>query len=262
MSGQAPVIVTQLERVGPTAEAHSLHDSNGGREDVTNGAASTVFVVDRSWKSRMALSQVLAAAGYQVRLFESAEHFLGVSDVDTPGCLLVDLCVAGAGGLALQRALAGLPCARPIVFTTDIGDIETSVQAMKSGAVDFLMKPIDVDRLLVAIERAMQRDIRQRLQYATRSVIQQRFQRLTPRERQVMARIICGLLNKQIGADLGIGEKTVKVHRARVMSKMGARSVPALVHLGARVGLAGETWQTHATRPVHERWRCTGGLHL
>jgi FixJ family two-component response regulator len=132
--------------------------------------------------------------------------------------------------------------AAPTVFVVDgsrdKGDIHTSVQAMKAGAVDFLTKPIDDDRLIAAIEEALRRDAEQRQEDALRSMINQRLGTLTRRERQVMMHVICGRLNKHIAAELGIGEKTVKVHRGRVMSKMTVRSVPELVYLGARVGLA------------------------
>lgn len=201
------------------------------------GAASTVFVLDRSSESRIALSHVLTGVGYSVRSYESTAQFLTEQDDATPGCLLIDLYMGGLGGLALQRVLAGSPVARPIVFLTDGGDIETSVQAMKAGAVDFLTKPIDNLRLIAAIDQALRRDAEQRLARAFRHIIQQRFETLTPRERQVMEHVMRGRLNKQIAAEIGIGEKTVKIHRGRVMSKMAVRSVAALVHLGVRLGL-------------------------
>ncbi len=139
--------------------------------------------------------------------------------------------------MELQRALDGSPNARPIVFLTGMGDIPTSVQAMKAGAVDFLTKPIDAKRLFAAIEQALRLNAEQRLERTIRNTIEQHLQTLTPRERQVMAQVIRGRLNKQIAADLGTGEKTIKVHRARVMSKMHVRSVPELVQLAARVGI-------------------------
>jgi FixJ family two-component response regulator len=203
-----------------------------------NGEVSTVFIVDDAREVRAALSRVLTAAGYQARSFESAERFLEEQDVEAPGCLLLDICMPGLSGLELQRALIGSECARPIVFLTGAGDVETSVHAMKAGAVDFLTKPIDDLRLFAAVEQALRRDAEQRLRAAIRGRIHQRLETLTPRERQVMGQVVRGRLNKQIAADLGTGEKTVKVHRARVMSKMEARSVAELVQLGARVGVA------------------------
>jgi FixJ family two-component response regulator len=202
-----------------------------------NGTTSTVFIVDDAREVRMGLSRLLAAAGYQVRAFESASCFLKEHDAEAPGCLLLDVCMPGLSGLDLQRTLVGSPGARPIVFLTGRGDIQTSVHAMKEGAVDFLTKPVDDVQLFAAVDQALKRDAEQRLERAIRDTIQKRLAMLTPRERQVMAHVIRGRLNKQIAADLGTGEKTVKVHRARVMSKMVARSVAELVQLAARVGV-------------------------
>ena len=145
---------------------------------------------------------------------------------------------AGLSGLDLQRLFVEMPCARPIVFISGRSDIQTSVNAMKAGAVDFLTKPIDDVRLVAAVEQALRRDAEQRRDRAMRNMIQHRLKELTRRERQVMEHVIRGRLNKQIAVDLGIGEKTVKVHRARVMPKMGVRSVAELVQLVARVGVA------------------------
>ncbi len=202
-----------------------------------NGKVRTVFVVDDAQEVRKALYRVLSAAGYEVCLFESAERFLREQDAETPGCLLLDICMPGLSGLELQHALVGLPGARPIVFLTGRGDIQSSVNAMKEGAVDFLTKPIDDVQLFAAVDAALRRDEEQRLDGAIRRMINRRLETLTPRERQVMAYVVRGRLNKQIAAELGTGEKTVKVHRARMMSKMVARSVAELVQLGARVGV-------------------------
>jgi RNA polymerase sigma factor (sigma-70 family) len=202
-----------------------------------NAVTRTVFVVDDAPGVCKSLARVLAAAGYRVRAFESAEDFLREHEADSPGCLLLDICLPGLSGIELQRALAGSPNALPIVFLTGMGDIQTSVDAMKEGAVDFLTKPIDSMRLFAAVERALRRDDEQRLHVSIRRVIHQRLDSLTPRERQVMTYVIGGLLNKQIAAELGTGEKTIKVHRARMMSKMVVRSVPELVKLGERVGV-------------------------
>jgi FixJ family two-component response regulator len=202
-----------------------------------NGEVRTVFIVDDAREVRTALARVLTIAGYQVYSFESAERFLEEHDAEAPGCLLLDICMPGLSGIDLQRSLVGSPRARPIVFLTGKGDIETSVHAMKEGAVDFLTKPIDNWRLFAAVEEALRRDAEQRLKGAIRSMIHHRLETLTPRERQVMSHVIRGRLNKQIAAELGTGEKTVKVHRARMMSKMVARSVAELVQLGARVGV-------------------------
>jgi FixJ family two-component response regulator len=197
----------------------------------------TVFIVEDSHDVCVALARMLTSAGCQVRSFESAECFLSDQDVATPGCLLLDVGLPGLSGIELQHQLAALRCARPIIFITGAADIQTSVRAMKQGAIDFLTKPIDPETLLAAIEQALRRDAQQRAEHAIYSMIDQRIQTLTKRERQVLEHVLCGQLNKQIAADLGIGEKTVKVHRARVMSKMTVRSVAQLVQLCARVGI-------------------------
>jgi FixJ family two-component response regulator len=193
----------------------------------------TVFIVEDSAEVRNALSRVLTAAGHQVRSFESAERFLSEPDEKVPGCLLLDICMPGLNGIELQRELAASPGARPIVFLTGMGDIQTSVHAMKEGAVDFLTKPVDPGQLLAAIDQALWRDSQQRMQRAIQVTFDQRFNTLTPRERLVMGHVVRGRLNKQIAGLLGCVEKTVKVHRARVMAKMRVRSVADLVRAEA-----------------------------
>ena len=199
---------------------------------------ATVFIVDD--EVRMGLSRLLAIAGYHVRAFESAERFLVDQDADTPGCLLLDVCLRGISGLELQHALAGSPRARPIVFLSGQGNIATAVHAMKAGAIDFLEKPIDDQRLFAAIEQALRLDAQRRLDQTVRRTILERFATMTPREQEVMMHVVRGQLNRQIAAELGIGEKTVKVHRGRVTTKMRVRSVPELMHLGARLGVKSE----------------------
>ncbi len=216
-----------------------------------NGAG-TVFIVDDAREVRSGLSRVLGAAGYQARSFESAERYLEgleARDCESPGCLLLDICMPGMSGLDLQRALIESGRSRPIVFLTGYGDIEKGVHAMKAGAVDFLTKPIDSARLIAAVEEAMRLDAAEREERALRSLIRKRLATLTMRERQVMEQVTRGKLNKQIAVQLGIGEKTVKVHRARVMSKMIVDSVPELVRLAARVGIANEVPSTEAWAP-------------
>jgi FixJ family two-component response regulator len=203
-----------------------------------NESEPTVFLVDDSREVRIALTRLLSAAGYAVRAFDSAESFLEEQDAKSPGCLLLDLCLPGLSGVQLQHALAKSACSRPIIFLTGMGDIQISVKAMKEGAVDFLTKPIDNRQLFAAVEQALQRDAVQRREEAIHNLIHRRFDTLTPREREVMVQVIRGRLNKQIAADLGTGEKTVKVHRARVMAKMEARSVAELVQLAERVGIS------------------------
>jgi len=200
--------------------------------------ASTVFIVDDVQDVRTALARLLTSGGYRVRLFESAEHFLEEQDGAEPGCLLLDIGLPGLSGIELQRALLDSPYARPIIFLTGMGDIPASVSAMKAGAVDFLTKPIDRLRLFAAIEEALRRDTAQRWECAVRRTIEQRFNQLTRREREVLTRVVRGRLNKQIAWEFSVGEKTIKVHRSRVMQKMGARSVPDLVRLAECVGIA------------------------
>jgi FixJ family two-component response regulator len=222
------------------------------REIAVQNAAPTVFIVDDAPEVRRSLSRVISAAGYEVCAFESAEEFLAEHHGDVPGCLLLDICLPGLSGIELQHALIGSPNALPIIFLTGMGDVETSVGAMKKGAVDFLVKPIDSMRLFAAVELALRRDEEQRQQAAILRVICQRRGSLTPREGEVMAQVIRGRLNKQIAVEMRIGEKTVKVHRARMMSKMGARYVAELVQLGARVGMEIEpTLDTQATLLSH-----------
>ena len=198
----------------------------------------TVYVVDDTLEVRVALSRLLTSAGYHVHQFESAQRFLAEQDAETPGCVLLDICMPGMSGLELQRALVRSKIGRPIVFLTGLDDVETCAHAMKAGAVDFLTKSGEETRLFTAIDQALHVDREARRTRAVNEMIEERIEALTPRERQVMEQVVFGRLNKQIAAELGTGEKTVKVHRARVMSKMGARSVAELVQLAARAGVA------------------------
>lgn len=202
-----------------------------------NRTQATVFVVDDSPGIRVALTCILEVAGYQVRAFESAERFLKEQDAEAPGCLLLDVRMPGMSGIDLQRALAVSTRRRPIIFLTGHGDIETSVQAMKMGAVDFLTKPIEDSRLFSAVDQAIGLDLAERCERAISEMVERRLLVLTQRERRVMELVIRGRLNKQIAVALEIQEKTVKVHRGRVMEKMGVHSVAALVRLVARAGI-------------------------
>jgi FixJ family two-component response regulator len=207
--------------------------------------APTIFIVDDAMEVRKSLSRLLKIAGYRVQTFESAESFLKFDDGEAPGCLLLDVRMEGLSGPDLQHALANTGSIRPIVFLTGQGDVQTSVHAMKKGAVDFLTKPVDDMRLFAAVEEALRRDAKQRLKRSVLNTIRRRLRGLTPRETQVLMQIIRWRLNKQIAADLGTGEKTVKVHRARVMSKMMVRSVAELVQLCAQIGVSIEPTQGH-----------------
>jgi FixJ family two-component response regulator len=167
----------------------------------------------------------------------SAQEFLERHDPRAPGCLLLDVSMPGLDGLDLQAALAARGSAIPIVFLTGHGDVPMTVQAMKRGALDFLTKPVDDADLLEAIRVAIQKDAAQRRAQAELDDILQRLATLTPREREVLAHVVSGQLNKQIAGDLGTVEQTIKVHRARVMEKMRAQSVADLVRMAERAGI-------------------------
>lgn len=218
-----------------------------------NDRAQTVFVVDDTAEVRLGLTRLLGIAGYQVCAFESARRFLEEHDSTVPGCVVLDLCLPGTSGLDVQRWLSHLVPTRPVIFLSGYADIQTSVDAMKMGAVDFLTKPIDEVRLFAAIARALQLDFAHRYNCAIRRNIERRLQALTPRERQVMDQVILGRLNKHIAADLGISEKTVKVHRSHVMKKMVVRSVAELVGLAARVGLPEAGYRQSMSCPIPQK---------
>jgi FixJ family two-component response regulator len=200
-------------------------------------ATTVVFVVDDDASVRKSLTRVISAAGYAVEVFASAPEFLERAPVSGPCCLVLDVRMPGLTGMDLQNTLAHAVHRIPIVFITGHGDVAMSVAAMKSGAVDFLTKPFASKDLLGAIQRAVDRDTRDLGTEARTEDIQARARMLTPRERQVFALVVTGMLNKQIAAELGVVEKTVKVHRARVMDKMRARSVAELVRLADGVGV-------------------------
>lgn len=197
----------------------------------------TVFLVDDDPSVLKGLRRLLVAAGLNVAAFDSPQEFLARHDAAVPGCLVLDIAMPGLNGLELQQALAARGSALPIIFLTGHGDIPMSVQAMKRGAVDFLTKPVDDTDLLVAIRNAFEKDRMLRAGRAEVADIERRLATLTPREREVLAHIVFGRLNKQVAADLGTVEKTIKVHRARVMEKMQVRSLAELVRLAERVGL-------------------------
>ena len=202
-------------------------------------ATSTVFIVDDDASVLRSLARVVRQAGYEARTFPSAEEFLGAPPLPPqPACLVVDLTMPGIGGLELQRQLAASPAACPVIFISGNGTIPATVQAMKQGAVTFLSKPFDAEELLQAIAEAVAKHRRLLDANAQLAVIRRRIASLTDREREVMAWVITGALNKQIAGQLGIVEKTVKVHRARVLEKTGVTSVAELVRLCAAVGFA------------------------
>lgn len=199
---------------------------------------ATVFLVDDDASVRRALARLIKSAGYQVDTFASAREFLDKRvSRDGPACLVLDVRMPGLSGMDLQRELQAANAILPIIFITGYGDIPTSVKAMKAGAVDYLPKPVRDADLLRAIEQALARALREQDARAEIEDVQSRINSLTPREREVMERVIAGMLNKQIAFDLGTVEKTIKVHRARVMDKMGVESVAALVRLAEKVGM-------------------------
>jgi FixJ family two-component response regulator len=191
----------------------------------------TVFLLDDDAAVLKAVGRLLQAAGYRTKTYCSAEAFLSEQDASTPGCLVLDLAMPGLNGLAVQEALALQGIDRPIIFLTGQGTIPESVQAMRAGAVDFLTKPIDQPELLTAIRSAEERDKTQRDGEARHKIVRQKVAKLTRRERQVLALVVTGQQNKWIAYELGVREKTIKVHRSRVHEKMGVKSLAELVRM-------------------------------
>ncbi len=196
-----------------------------------------VFVVDDDSSVRSALSSLLRSVGLEVEVFASAQELLASSQLDAAACLVLDVRLPGSSGLELQRHLAASGMHVPIIFMTAHGDIPMSVKAIKAGAVEFLPKPFREQDLLDAIHQAIERDRARRADERDRNALAARFASLTPREQEVMVWVISGRLNKQIAADLGTSEVTVKIHRSHVMRKMKAASVADLVRMASRIGL-------------------------
>jgi FixJ family two-component response regulator len=202
-----------------------------------SNVAATIHLVDDDDRVLVALKRLLASAGHHVEAHRSAEDFLEHYDPEIPGCAIVDLGLPGMDGFGIQDALGTGNAERPIIFLTGNGDIPASVRAMKAGAVDFLTKPVDAPVLLAAVAQALYRDAQTRETSDERRNAEQRLASLTPREREVFGCVVVGRLNKQIAAELGTVEKTIKVHRGRMMEKMGVRTVADLVRLAAVVGI-------------------------
>jgi FixJ family two-component response regulator len=198
----------------------------------------TVFIVDDDASVLRALSRLVRTADHDVVTFESAQEFLDHHDASIPGCIVSDIAMPDIDGLQLQATLSASGTIRPIIFLTGRGDIPMTVRAMQAGAVDFLTKPVKDSDLLAAIDRARARDENARGDRAQLTEIDTSLNRLTPRERQVLDHVIAGRMNKQIAADLGTVEKTIKVHRGRMMQKMGVHSVADLVRITERAGIA------------------------
>lgn len=199
----------------------------------------TIFVVDDDAGVLKALARLLGARGYDVRSYTSPREFLAHHDATVPGCAVLDVSMPGLDGLELQRALSAEGSHRPVVFITGKGDIPTSVRAMKAGAVDFLTKPVSDKELLGAIARAESADDESRKIRIELASIQTKINTLTPREREVLTHVVAGRLNKQIAGDLGTVEKTIKVHRSRMMAKLGVRTVADLVRMVGKAGISG-----------------------
>lgn len=202
-----------------------------------NSGVPTIFVVDDDPAVLKSLGRLLRSAGLRVETCNSPQDFLARHNPALPGCLVLDVAMPGLNGLEVQQALAAIGDERPIVFLTGHGDIPTSVEAMKRGAVDFLTKPVNAVDLLRAIHSAIVKDSVRRLERDEVEEFKQRLATLTPREREVLPYVISGRLNKQIAGELGTAEKTIKVHRARVMEKMKVQSVAELVRLAERLGI-------------------------
>ena len=200
-------------------------------------AEPIVFVVDDDPSVCRAIRRLIGSVGLQVELFGSAQEFLRSKRADGPGCLVLDIRLPGISGLDFQRQLAEANIHIPIIFITAHGDIPMTVRAMKAGAVEFLTKPFRDQDLLDAIHVALERDRAKRKQEAEVATLRQRWESLTPREREVLPLVVSGLLNKQIAGEIGTSEATVKVHRSQLMRKMGTDSVADLVRLAERVGI-------------------------
>ena len=197
-----------------------------------------VFVVDDDAPIRESLKNLIRSVGLHVDTFASGQDFLKAKRPDIPGCLVLDVRLKGLSGLDLQKRMAEANIDIPIIFMTGHGDIPMTVQAMKAGAVEFLTKPFRDQELLDAINQALERDRKRRQERAKVADLHERYDSLTPREREVMGRVVAGLLNKQIAGELGTSETTVKIHRHQVMEKMDADSLADLVRMADKLGLS------------------------
>ena len=209
-----------------------------------------VFVVDDDISVRESLELLIKFAGWQPETFASAEDFLARPRTLAPSCLVLDVSLPDLNGLELQKLIAGDRIDMPIIFITGHGDVPMTVQAMKAGAIEFLMKPFDDEVLLSAIRNAINRSAAVLDDQAELKALRESYESLTPREQEIMRLVVAGMLNKQIGLKLGISEITVKAHRGKVMQKMKADSLAGLVKIAVRLGLAPAKNPWHATAPA------------
>jgi len=219
-----------------------------------SGSDPTVFVVDDDPSVRKSTERLVRAMGFAVRTFESAQAFLDAARDDGPACLVLDVELPGRSGLDLQRELARSGAEIPIIFVTGHGDIPMTVRAMKDGAAEFLTKPVRSQDLLDAIRAAVERDRARLGARRADAALRGRYERLTAREREVMALVVAGLLNKQIAGELGATERTIKFHRAHLMKKMQAESLAELVRMAAQLGK-----ETDASRPTRSEAKPSEG---
>jgi FixJ family two-component response regulator len=212
-------------------------DMSGSGPTLATSNVAVVFVVDDDVSVRESLELLIAYAGWQAQTFESAQQFLDAARVQAPSCLLLDVSMPGLNGLELQKRVASERADMPIIFITGHGDVPTTVQAMKAGAVEFLTKPLRAEVVIGAIASALERS-RVALDHEEQMhALRDRYASLSKRECEVMALVVAGLLNKQVGSELGISVVTVKTHRGRMMQKMNAASLPHLVTMSARLGI-------------------------
>lgn len=204
---------------------------------MTNAAPTTVFVVDDDASVLRALDRMLRSLGFVVELFDSPRLFLEQCDLGRAGCVLLDLAMPQISGIEVQQRLLDADSLLTVVFLSGAGDVPVSVSAMKAGAIDFLVKPVKDEVLRLAVLRALERNRQFRLERAEKENILSRYVTLTAREREVMRHLLCGKRNKQIAYELGIVEKTIKVHRARILAKLEVSSLVNLFDLAARAGI-------------------------
>jgi len=215
-----------------------LMETKGDRTATDVGDAPTVFIVDDDISVRESLEALIGAAGWRPEVFASANEFLDHRQAAGPSCLILDVNLPDLNGLDLQAHIAEAQAHMPIIFVTGYGDVPMTVRAMKAGAIEFLTKPINKDVLLAAVRDAIGRSLAVADQEEEIRTLRARHDSLTPREKEVMAMVVSGLLNKQVGGQLGISEITVKAHRGRMVRKMRATTFADLVNMGARLGLA------------------------